>query len=472
MKKQTIIVEKRLNIPPDYQFKAINSNNFIQANWHKNKFTIINKYFKFNKKMRVLDIGTGSGNLELAFAKHVESITGIDYNDEAIDFLRKQLILRKIRNVKLIQEDVRNIQKLINIGKFDTIFMVDVLEHVSINEAKKLAGRLKKFLKPGGKVCVITPNCKSTWLLLEKILDKFTIVPKFEGEQHLAKFCEKNLKEIFTDKGFRVEKISTFNLFSYLVPYYPICKKVCLAEIYLPLNVGNMIVAIFSYDPQFEKITLRKWKKYYSKNQEELSGNSFIKIIFDLGHKYIASRGKDVNGKILDVGSGIGYHLKFEKIDERRTYICFDPDKSMLDKITQRGIIKIQAKCEEIPIKSKTINLIIASHILEHVRDLPKCIKELKRVLKDDGILLVVLPCHPGVAWNLITKISPSRKRLGKIGIDYDIVMKNEHVNSFKRCVEELTKEFTIEEEKYYPLLIKNHNVNFISCFKLIKKNR
>ena len=221
---------------------------------------------------------------------------------------------------------------------------------------------------------------------------------------------------------------------------------------------------------RFEKDQLRKWKKFYPENQEELNRNFFIRTIFDLGHRYIASRGKDVNGQILDVGSGMGYHLKFEKISKKRTYICLDPEKTLLDKITQEGVVKIQARCEKIPLRSKSVDIIIASHILEHVTNLKKCIRELRRVLKDKGLLLVVLPCDPGVAWKLIRRITPSRMRLRKKGLDYDIVMKYEHPNLFKKCVEELTKEFTIEEEKYYPLLIKNHNLNFISCFKLIKR--
>lgn len=220
----------------------------------------------------------------------------------------------------------------------------------------------------------------------------------------------------------------------------------------------------------YERDQLRKWKEFYPENQEELNKNFFIRTIFDLGHRYIASMGKAVCGKILDVGSGSGYHLKFEEISKRRTYICLDPEIVLLDKIAQKNVVKIQAGCENIPLKPKSVDVIIASHILEHVTNLRKCVNELKRVLKDEGLLLVVLPCDPGVAWKIINRITPSRKRLRKKGLDYDIVMRYEHPNTFNKCIKELTREFKVEEEKYYPFLIKNHNFNFISCIKLVKR--
>lgn len=214
---------------------------------------------------------------------------------------------------------------------------------------------------------------------------------------------------------------------------------------------------------------IEKWNKSYSFDQEGLYNSFFVRLIFNKGHRYIASRGKNMHGTVLDVGSGVGYHLKFENLKSRK-YICLDSNSSMLARIKNNKVKKINASCDKIPLKNKSINLIIASHILEHLSNLAKCLGEIERVLKDNGTLLVVLPCDPGYFWRFLTYFSPSRKRLKKSGLDYKIVMKHEHVNSFKQCVDKLKDHFTIQEEIFYPFGVKSYNFNIICGLKLQKK--
>jgi ubiquinone/menaquinone biosynthesis C-methylase UbiE len=212
------------------------------------------------------------------------------------------------------------------------------------------------------------------------------------------------------------------------------------------------------------------WKKHYSSDQENLYKSVFIRAIFDMGHTYIAKKGKEKNGNVLDLGSGMGYHLKFEKITSKRVYTCLDSDATMLDRITKKGVKKIVGTCSKIPLKDASVDIIIASHILEHLPTLRKDLEEIKRVLKKDGLFLVVLPCDPGFLWKILTFITPSRWRLKKIGIDYDVVMKHEHVNTYEKCMTELKKQFINKDTTFYPFLIKNYNANILSCLTFSPK--
>src|SRR5206468_1175233 len=135
-----------------------------------------------------------------------------------------------------------------------------------------------------------------------------------------------------------------------------------------------------------------------------------------------------------------------------------DNDKTMLDRIHAPYVQKIVGTCSKIPLKDKSVDLIIASHILEHLPKLESDLKELKRILKKNGTLIVVLPCDPGWLWRLLTFITPSRWRLKQIDIDYDIVMKHEHINTFETCIKKLKEVFDIEQEQYYPFFIKKYN--------------
>jgi len=248
MKEKTlneIIIEKRLGIPPDYQFKALNQSNFFQSNWHYNKLIALDYLLKFEKSHSILDIGTGSGNFEITFANKVKNIVGIDYNDGAIDFLQSELKRRNISNVELINEDVRKLKISDNFGKFDFILMVDFIEHLKISDIKKLIKDFKGLLKPNGKFCIITPNYKSLWFWIEKILDKLNIIPFIGGKQHLSQFHKKNITEIFNQEGYSLMKYKTFNLFSFLSPFKIFSGILCKIELNLPLSTGNLIFCVF-----------------------------------------------------------------------------------------------------------------------------------------------------------------------------------------------------------------------------------
>lgn len=244
-KRSDTIIEKKLGIPPDYQYQALRSANFLQSNWHANKFYVIGKILELTKAREVLDLGTGSGNFELIYANKLTRIVGIDYNDQALDFLHQRLRSLKIYNVQLILKDLQELEQINNIGKFDLILLIDVIEHLNLRNAKILVSHLASFLKPGGHVCIITPNYKSPWILIEKLMDKFTYFPKFEGEQHLAKFHQRNLKHIMEANRYSTTLTSTFNLLSFLFPTRLLARWICKFELELQIPFGNLLLGVF-----------------------------------------------------------------------------------------------------------------------------------------------------------------------------------------------------------------------------------
>lgn len=241
-----MIIEKKLGISADYQYRAIRRKNFLFSNWHFNKWAILKDFTKFNKSTSVLDLGTGSGNFELLYAREVKDVLGVDYNDDALDFLKKRLKIDGIKNVRLVCSDIRKLNKVRVTQKYDLIILVDVIEHISIDQAQGVIRSLRRFLKLNGQICIITPNYKSLWIIIEYFLDKFTLVPKQDGAQHLAKYYPQNLNKLFKENGFKTKQIRTFNLFSFLIPFKSIARKLSLLEVQIPFSVGNMLVGIFS----------------------------------------------------------------------------------------------------------------------------------------------------------------------------------------------------------------------------------
>ena len=251
---QDIIIEKKLGITGDYQYKALQSRNFLQANWHHNKLTVMRQLLDLYKPKTVLDLGTGSGNFELLFAKRIEKIVGVDYNQEALVFLECELKKRKIKNVKLINQNIVDLEKEKELGKFDMIFIIDVLEHLKGIPVDNLITNFKKWLNIGGKIVVVTPNYGGFWPFIERfIIDKFTSLPHLEDIQHVTKFNSKKLIYIFKKHGYQLCKINTFNTFSFLFPTKFLSTLVLNLELKLVLPFGNLILSVFELDKKTER---------------------------------------------------------------------------------------------------------------------------------------------------------------------------------------------------------------------------
>lgn len=213
-----MIIEKKLGIPPDYQYRAITKGIWLQRNWHRNKFEIIRNQMNANKSKVVLDLGTGSGNFEILYANLFKSVVGVDHNDEALSFLSSQLKKRHIKNVNLIHADIRKLPETVKRVDYDIIVIIDAIEHLSFADAKETLNNIKSLLSKKGQLIIITPNYKSIWLVLENLLDRMSVVPRFLGKQHLTRFDQDNLSRILKKAGYMNIRTCSFNLFSYLFP--------------------------------------------------------------------------------------------------------------------------------------------------------------------------------------------------------------------------------------------------------------
>jgi SAM-dependent methyltransferase len=82
-------------------------------------------------------------------------------------------------------------------GKFDTVLMINVLEHVG-DDAQTLRN-IFGALTTGGRAIILVPQHPRIYGSLDKVL------------QHRERYTERRLNESLIDAGFRIEKIFDFN---------------------------------------------------------------------------------------------------------------------------------------------------------------------------------------------------------------------------------------------------------------------
>lgn len=144
--------------------------------------------------------------------------------------------------------------------------------------------------------------------------------------------------------------------------------------------------------------------------------NPVTKIWYDmLAETYLkmAIDNTQEDGIILDVGCGVGnYITALSKINR----LCFGIDplyETSLLKAQQKAkdenvnIPLIRAVSENLPFGDKNFDMVLLLSTLQHVSNQDKTLSEIKRVLKDTGLLLLSVPMNRSISSLFIKSRKP-----------------------------------------------------------------
>lgn len=105
-----------------------------------------------------------------------------------------------------------------------------------------------------------------------------------------------------------------------------------------------------------------------------------------------------ISGNFLDVGCGAGYSMERAKSEAGCIVFGIDPEpgahgvgRTGSNFHVEAGEIR-KAFAENIPFESQMFETVYSSHVLEHVNSEEESLKEMNRVLKEDGVLIIGMP--------------------------------------------------------------------------------
>ena len=166
-------------------------------------------------------------------------------------------------------------------------------------------------------------------------------------------------------------------------------------------------------------------------------------------------------GKILDIGAGTGDFLSVAKNDGWQTIGVEPSDKAKAIAIN-KGVSFVEQTSE---LENHSFDVISMWHVLEHVPDLDKQIKELKRLLKPTGTLIIAVPNFK----------SFDAKHYGKFWAAFDVPIHFWHFSKtsikllFEKEEMKLEKVLPMKFDSFYVSLLsekyKSGKMNFISAF-------
>lgn len=189
------------------------------------------------------------------------------------------------------------------------------------------------------------------------------------------------------------------------------------------------------------------------------------------GHEVAGHICKNRDGATLDLGCGRGDHFPYA---HGASYVGIDKSEESLSDLRRRfpEFKAIKADVFSLPFEDATFDSIVSVYVLEHIRDIESCLREVDRVLKQNGEFIVVVPTWEGFLFKLGREITIKRHMQKKFNIDYDRFCEDEHVTTSEEVAKSLEKHFKIDRIFGLPFQVTFSHINVWLVARCLKKER
>lgn len=151
---------------------------------------------------KILDIGGGIGTAISFYINEERQILSTEIFDENVQIMNERF--KNFKNFKAVNLDIVQ-DDFSKYGKFDTIIMINVLEHIE-NDVFVLQ-KLKQLLSDNGKIIICVPALKSLYCYMD------------ENVGHYRRYAKGELEKKAIKSGLKVLEDKYMNFFG-IIPYY------------------------------------------------------------------------------------------------------------------------------------------------------------------------------------------------------------------------------------------------------------
>ncbi len=134
-----------------------------------------------------------------------------------------------------------------------------------------------------------------------------------------------------------------------------------------------------------DKTKLSRRKSFYK---------NYVKPKIDFKEEVLKVLELKGNERILDIGCGFGdFLINLKDKGHKGDLIGIDISEGMIKEALSmnKNIRFFVANAEKLPFGKKEFDVILCKHMLYHVNDIKKALKEVNRTLKDDGLFVITL---------------------------------------------------------------------------------
>jgi 2-polyprenyl-3-methyl-5-hydroxy-6-metoxy-1,4-benzoquinol methylase len=182
--------------------QRISDQHYAMRPEYERSFKVFSRQFvPTDRRLRILDIGCGTGLNAHHLAAQGHSVVGLDLSPVAIEQFRA-------KGFEGIVCDVADGVPLMD-GSFDLVFTSEVIEHVA--DTAMFLSEAHRLLKDDGVLILTTPN-STFWPI--RILSLLGYAPSdYEHPGHVRFFSRKTLRAAIESAGFAIEKISARHMY-------------------------------------------------------------------------------------------------------------------------------------------------------------------------------------------------------------------------------------------------------------------
>ncbi len=95
-----------------------------------------------------------------------------------------------------------------------------------------------------------------------------------------------------------------------------------------------------------------------------------------------------IQGRIIDIGCGIS-----PVTPSPQKTLFIDISRSALEVLKKKGYKTAPGSITNLPLKDNSVDIIFCSEVLEHIEDYKKALKEISRVMAEEGLVFITVPC-------------------------------------------------------------------------------
>jgi SAM-dependent methyltransferase len=198
--------------------------------------------------------------------------------------------------------------------------------------------------------------------------------------------------------------------------------------------------------PEYQKIYLQ----HIQENRHGQSPASSLSTALEgWMHRRIAREARE-DLVTLEIGAGTLNHLRYES--RHAAYDIVEPARYQFEKSPYLSRVRnVYDDVKEIPPDTR-YDRIISIATFEHICNLPEVVAQSGLLLKPGGRLCAAIPAEGGPLWKLGWKLTTGWEFKRRYGLDYEVMMRAEHVNTWKEVADVLNYFFQHVEVSYLGL--------------------
>lgn len=214
--------------------------------------------------------------------------------------------------------------------------------------------------------------------------------------------------------------------------------------------------------PEYEAIYLQHYRNSREGNSQILG---LAQRMERWMHRQIARDVRDGRPKAtLEVGAGNLNQLPYEP--HSSPYDIVEPFRELFESSPQlQRVRNVYGDISEIPPQNR-YDRITSVAVLEHVENLPELVARCALLLTDGGSFRAGIPSEGTILWRLGWQMTTALDFRARYNLDYEVLMKYEHVNTAREIEEVLRYFFTEVRGKAFGVAKALSLYQFFGCAK------